>query len=195
MSETTTTHEPLTLAVVVEAGYRVLAEVPTGCWDGHKRSKNWLALIEKDPTKPGGLARVFWTKARGDGYYLIHRDACRGCAIELGADYYTASGRPDRHRWYGVIVHLTDRQLVVRAFDSAAQAIDAAEEIVALDLMVANELNRPPLPGEIKLPAAGDPIESESAIRSAQKARDVAEVRALMARLGVSRADLEGTPS
>ena len=49
--------------------FGALSECPV--WESHKRGKNWCAAITPDPKSPGGLARDFWEKAKGDYYYLV----------------------------------------------------------------------------------------------------------------------------
>lgn len=88
------------LRLVVEQG--ALKTVP--CYETHKRGKNWAATVTKDPRSPGGLARTFWPRARGEWYYMVPADLQTGDVVEFGADYYKCSGRPSRTRVYGVVV-------------------------------------------------------------------------------------------
>jgi hypothetical protein len=88
-----------------DVAYRIedgaLAGVP--CWESHKRGKNWMAVIETSPSSPGGLARDFATKAKGDLYYILP-SLNPGDAVEWGADYYTGGGSKRADRWYGYVV-------------------------------------------------------------------------------------------
>ncbi|MFA7121688.1 MAG: hypothetical protein WC277_09410 [Bacilli bacterium] len=90
----------------------VLMAVPK--WSSHKRSRCWMAKIDIDPSSPGGLSRDFFDKARGSGYYRLPTDLKPGDALEVAADYYSASGRKSGDRWYGYVVRITPEMLVVR---------------------------------------------------------------------------------
>lgn len=119
------------LALKVEDG--ALTTVPSGCWQTHSRGKNWMATIEIDPSKPGGLDRAFWTKAKGSSYYLL-ASFTPGEAIEFGADYYSGSGKKSANRWYGYIVRLIPAsegevaRLVVVECDTGKAAVKAGKE-------------------------------------------------------------------
>jgi hypothetical protein len=93
----------------IESG--ALTDAP--CYVSHKRGKNWFAVIEPDPTKPGGLDRAFAAKAKGDSYYILPTLAI-GDAVEFGADYYSGSGRKNADRWYGFVVASTAEWLLLR---------------------------------------------------------------------------------
>jgi len=43
-------------------------------YEGHKRGKNWMAIINPDPTAPGGVARTFVPRGRGEYYYIVSTD-------------------------------------------------------------------------------------------------------------------------
>lgn len=100
-------------------------------WESHRRGKNWMAVIHKDPTAPAGLGRSFWARARGDYFYLVPSDVKPGDAVEIGADYYSAGGNPSRRRWYGVVVAVAADALVLVACKTANEAINQAEALVA----------------------------------------------------------------
>jgi hypothetical protein len=107
-----------------------LAEVPAGCWESHKRGKNWLAVIATDPKSPGGLHRDFCDKAKGAYYYLI--DGLKGGdPIEFGSDYYSGSGKPSRNRRYFTVNRITDSHVIVTCHNTAAQTIKAAKAMKA----------------------------------------------------------------
>jgi hypothetical protein len=106
----------------VEAG--ALTEVPV--YESHKRGKNWLAVIQIDPTAPGGLRRTFQRRAYGDYFYMIDGLA-RGMAVEFGADYYTGVGRKHATRWYGVVRCVLKDGLILEAVATGIQACRAAE--------------------------------------------------------------------
>lgn len=102
-----------------------LTNVPAGCWESHKRGKNWLATIAADPTAPGGLARRFWDRAKGDSFYIVAGEVAAGDAVEFGADYYSGGGRPSRKRWYGHVVRVSGEAMVVHEASTAKAAIAA----------------------------------------------------------------------
>ncbi len=89
--------------IVLTVADGALASVPRGCWETHKRGKNWLAVIQVDPSKPGGLDRAFAAKARGDSYYMLPTLEV-GAAVEFGADYYSGGGSKNAKRWYGFYI-------------------------------------------------------------------------------------------
>lgn len=99
-----------------------LTEIPEGCWEPHSRGKNWMAVIQIDPSKPGGLDRAFAAKARGDGYYLLP-SLSPGDALEFGADYYSGRGRKNPTRWYGYVLRVEDDALIVHRCASGKTAV------------------------------------------------------------------------
>lgn len=113
------------IALRIEEG--ALATVPPSCWESHKRGKNWLATISVDPSSPGGLARSFVPKAKGEFYYLLP-DLAPGDAVEFGADYYSGGGRKNPTRWYGFFVRTIDSEpayLVLRQCNTGTAAVKA----------------------------------------------------------------------
>lgn len=103
-----------------------LAECPV--WGTHSRSKNWMAIISLDNTAPGGLAREFAEKAKGDCFYILPSLEV-GDAIEFGADYYTGSGRKSPERWYGYIVRIEPTYLVLHRCKTGKEAVKSGEKI------------------------------------------------------------------
>ena len=111
------------IKLTIENG--ALQEVPV--WESHRRGQNWLAVIDLDPTAPGGLRRRFATKAHGDYYYMLP-DLQIGDAIEFGADYYTTSGRKRAKRWYGVVTGLSPEYVELLHCESARKACEVAKD-------------------------------------------------------------------
>jgi len=110
----------------IEAG--ALIEVP--CWESHRRGRNWFATITgKDPRAPGGFARAFHNRARGEFFYLID-DVQEGDAIEFGGDYYTGSGKSVRDRVHGVVRSITDSEIVIERAKGPAGALKLAAALV-----------------------------------------------------------------
>lgn len=96
-------------------------------YESHRRGRNWMAVIQKDPKSPGGLARTFMEQARGEYFYLINGVKV-GDPVEFGADYYSGSGKRSSTRWYGVVVALTDEEIVLEEYPTAATAIEASQK-------------------------------------------------------------------
>jgi hypothetical protein len=107
------------LLLRVESG--ALAQVPSGCWENHKRGKNWMATISVSPSSPGGLARDFLPKAHGEYYYQLGQ-LNPGTPIEIGADYYSGGGRKRPMRWYGYVIAQTEEYLLLRESSSGKSA-------------------------------------------------------------------------
>ena len=93
--------------------------------EAHYRGTNYLAIIEIGPTMPGGLARQFVDKGRGECLYLTEKLAVLD-AVEFAADYTTSVGKRNRERFYGVIVSKTDTALEIQPFPTGVKAIVAA---------------------------------------------------------------------
>lgn len=119
---------PVTLKVELGA----LTELPVMdgriLWESHKRGRNWMAVISKDPQAPNGLARSFFKPARGDYFYILPADLKVGDPLEIGADYYSGGGHPARRRWYGYVVAVADDAVVVQECATAAAAIRQGQE-------------------------------------------------------------------
>lgn len=115
--------------ISLDVAQGALSQVPAGCWESHSRGKNWLAKISINPSSPGGIARDFFAKAKGEFYYLVDGlDA--GDPIEFGADYYSGRGRKSPTRWYGYVVRVTAEYVVLREASTAKAAIKAAAKAV-----------------------------------------------------------------
>lgn len=99
------------------------------CWQSHSRGKNWLATVTVSPSSPGGLARDFAAKARGDAYYLTPALSV-GDAVEFGADYYSGSGRKSAERWYGFVVAVSDDAILFRLCGTGKDACKLGEKFV-----------------------------------------------------------------
>lgn len=111
-----------------------LVEVPI--YETHRRGKNWLAKIQKDPKSPGGLKREFMENAKGSYYYLINGLSV-GDVVEFGADYYTVSGKKGANRVYGIIRLLTDNELELEQFNTPNEAFTNA---IKLEIQPENPL-------------------------------------------------------
>lgn len=136
-----------TVTFKIDPETRVLLEAPV--WENHKRGKNWLATIEKDPAAPGGLGRKFAPKARGEGFYVLPLDLVHaGDPVEFGADYYSGSGTKRADRWYGVVLARTNDLLTVEVSKTGARAVARAREV--REALLA-QVSAPPTPSKAEL--------------------------------------------
>lgn len=107
-----------------------LTQVPPGLWETHKRGKNWMATIAVDPKAPGGLARDFAEKAKGESFYILPSLAI-GQAVEFGADYYSGSGKPSRTRWYGYVKSINADRLILHECGTGKAAVSGGAKYAA----------------------------------------------------------------
>lgn len=103
----------------------VLLQAPI--WEKHFRGTNWLAVIDIDPMMPGGLARRFLNKGKGECLYVLEPLALFD-PVEFGADYTTTTSKRLRERWYGVVTAITESHLFVEKCDTGVMAILRAKE-------------------------------------------------------------------
>ena len=75
-------------------------------YDAHKRAKNWVAIVERDKSQPGGLRRTFLGRAPGGRVLVAGVEP--GMWLEYAGDYYTASGRKSAIRAYGRVIEVND---------------------------------------------------------------------------------------
>lgn len=95
-------------------------------YETHKRGKNWMATIGPDPAAPGGVARTFVPRGRGEYYYIVSPDLV-GQPVEFGGDYYSGAGNRSAKRWYGVVRALTGEEIRIERYETATLAIAAAQ--------------------------------------------------------------------
>mgnify|MGYP000861538848 CR=1 FL=1 len=112
----------------VELG--AMLEVPV--YETHKRGKNWMATIQKDPNSPGGLKREFFDRAKGDYFYMVNSLQV-GQAVEFGADYYSGAGNRSTNRFFGVVSEITAGSVTFDKYETAAKAIEAAGSFAGPD--------------------------------------------------------------
>lgn len=103
----------------------VLLEAPI--YEKHHRGSNWMAIIDLDPGLPGGLARRFLNRGKGECLYLIEQVGLFA-PLEFGADYTTSYGNKQRDRWYGIVVGKTDSKLILEKCASGAKAVLRSKE-------------------------------------------------------------------
>lgn len=154
-----------TKTYAIDPGTKVLMSCP--CWENHPRGKNWMAAITLDPRAPSGLERRFFTKARGEGFYIIDlsQNACP-FAVEFGADYYTSSGKKRTERVYGVVREIRPDELVLEVHVTAAQAVKTAQESPAdIDAKRFSEFSTSELFAELYRRGAVEPRECFEMVR------------------------------
>ncbi len=112
---------------VVLAGGIVSAPI----YETHHRGKNWAAIIQANPTSPGGIDRVWLPRGRGEFLYMVGR-LDRFDAVEFGADYVTMMGNKHPKRWFGVVRVLTGNQIEIEEVGSAVTALLRSIELRAV---------------------------------------------------------------
>jgi len=115
--------KPVVKKLLVANG--ALLEAPI--WEKHFRGSNWLALIDIDPTAPGGLSRRFLNRGKGECLFVIEQLGLFD-AVEFAADYTTSVGTKKKDRWYGVVVALTDGHLLVERCETGVKAVLRSKE-------------------------------------------------------------------
>lgn len=96
-------------------------------YDKGPRRSNYVAIIDIDPSMPGGLSRTFCEKGRGECLYVTEKMDLFD-ALEFASDYTTWAGNKHRERWYGVIIAKTEDYLLVEKCASGARAVLRAKE-------------------------------------------------------------------
>ena len=102
-------------------------------YEDHHRARNWCAIIQPDPTAPGGLNRVWLPRGRGEFLYMIGR-LDRFDAVEFGADYVTTLGRKWPKRWYGVVRTLNGAEIAIEEVGSPITALLRSLELRNLEI-------------------------------------------------------------
>ena len=93
----------------------------------HHRQTNYAALIDIDPVMPGGLARRFLDKGRGECLYLSEKMDLFD-AMEFASDYTTTVGKKYRERWYGIVIAKTDDFILLEECATGATAVLRAKK-------------------------------------------------------------------
>ena len=122
-----------TVTLLVEEG--ALTECPI--FSRNSGAKNWAAVVTRDRTAPGGLARRFLNRAQGLYYNLT--DVARGDVLEFGADYMSRRHNRVYCRRYYVVSILTTRELILLRSSTHPDS-------EAHTLRIAAELDKAPLP-------------------------------------------------
>jgi len=93
-------------------------------YESHKRGKNWMAIITPDPTAPGGLARTFVPRGRGE-YYIYRLDRPRRPARRVRRGLFFDRGQALPQALVRVVRALTGEEIRIEHYETAAQAIAA----------------------------------------------------------------------
>lgn len=99
-------------------------------FDKRAHAKNWLAVIERDASKSGGISRCFTAHAALPYLYFV-KGLQPGQAVEFGADYWPTPTKRFRNRAYGVIKHISVGSLVLIRTESALDALALAESMAS----------------------------------------------------------------
>lgn len=126
MEATTETTQAAQAPEVFVAKIENSALLDAPIYEAHQRGKNWMAVITCDPASPGGYARKFCKRGNGAYFYIVDSSVV-GKAVEFGGDYYSSSGRKNTHRYYGVVLSLTETEIQIQKYESGRQACKAAE--------------------------------------------------------------------
>ena len=78
----------------------------------HRRGRNWVAIVERDKSQPGGLDRCFLARAPAGRVHMAGLDP--GMWLEFAGDYYSCGGSKRPNRKYCRIVEVTSGFLVVQ---------------------------------------------------------------------------------
>lgn len=94
--------------------------------DTHRRAKNWVAIVERDKSQPGGLRRTFLERAPAGRVHVAGISA--GCWLEFAGDYYSASGRKQANRTYVRVHEISDTAMTIEecSHDNVGKQIEAA---------------------------------------------------------------------
>jgi hypothetical protein len=98
-----------------------LVDVPV--YDDHHRAKNWAAVVDIDPVRPGGLQRTWFERGNGPCFYILPRLLTVGHVVEFGADYVTSVGRRKPLRWFGVVIELTSEHVIIQPYEDIVDAL------------------------------------------------------------------------
>jgi len=79
------------------------------CFQLGKGSKNWMALVQFDPSKRGSLNRMFFERTPARTMYIIPSYLKVGHMVEYGAD-----SSAKNHRLYLEVIRLTDNELSLK---------------------------------------------------------------------------------
>ncbi len=98
-----------------------LLEVPV--YEGHHRAKNWAAIVEVDPARPGGFERTWFERGNGPCFYIVPKVLAVGHIVEFGADYVTGVGKRKPLRWFGVVREVTASHILLQPYEDVVTAL------------------------------------------------------------------------
>jgi hypothetical protein len=92
-------------------------------WCDHERARNWAAIVEADPMKPGGLQRFWFLRGMGIFKYIVPKELGVHDVVEFGADYVTGGGWRKPERWIGIVTEVTSSGIVLEPCKNATHAL------------------------------------------------------------------------
>ena len=87
-----------------------------GCVEEHRTGRNWIAIVEPNRARPGGLDRAWLERVRG--LYYATTSIKAGDFIEVGGDRVTSVGKRYRNRRYFRILIVREQTWVLRDADA-----------------------------------------------------------------------------
>jgi hypothetical protein len=91
--------------------------------DPHHRAKNWAAVVDLDPARPGGIVRTWFNRGNGPAFYILPDLLSVGHVVEFGADYVTSVGGRKPLRWFGVVTEITKEHVVIQPYEDIVDAL------------------------------------------------------------------------
>jgi hypothetical protein len=89
--------------------------IPNHKYHDHKRARNWVAVVQRDMSKPGGLDRQFLQRAPGHRVFVEGVEV--GEVLEFAGDYYSAKGSQKPDREYFLVRELTPEGMSLQPCD------------------------------------------------------------------------------
>ena len=87
-------------------------------YESNPRGKNWVAIVERNLSKPSGLARRFLRRV-GRSTRVFASAIRPGHWLEVGADYYTARQRCHPCRYYFLVLSISQDEMVLRQIEKS----------------------------------------------------------------------------
>jgi hypothetical protein len=108
--------------------------------DSHKRAKNWVAIVERDKSKPGGLKRDFLERAPAGRVFV--GGIKPGDWLEFAGDYYSCSGRKSPDRDYVRVIEVNGDLVCKRCEKNDIGKQDETEQVNPLATYSEEELTK-----------------------------------------------------
>ena len=98
----------------------------TPLYTDDKRYKNWCALVQLDPTAPGGFEREFLDRSQAEGFfYNLPNRSIKGRVLEFASDLQYRTGTRKMNREYYLVIQQSETELLLKKIGSkkAAQTL------------------------------------------------------------------------